>query len=70
MSYGEITARDCNDTYIAGKYRRFPKILFLPTKSMPQKVNTVADVVVFVRFIHVLLNDISYCKIVGHYIPI
>lgn len=37
---------------------------------MRQKVNTEAHVVVFVRFIHFLLNDTSYCKTVRHYITI
>ena len=32
MSYAEMIVRDCNDTYITGKYRGFPEILFLATK--------------------------------------
>ena len=32
MSYAEMIVRDCNDTYITGKHRGFPEILFLATK--------------------------------------
>ena len=56
MSYAEIIVRDCNDTYIIGKHRGFPEILFLATKMHALKIQTESHDIVFVRFIVKLLD--------------
>ena len=76
MSYAEMIVRNCNDTYITGKHRGFPEILFFGDKnacllkSIPgHRISCLCDLFIFSRMTPVIVKLLDITRLLNTFLP-